>query len=252
MKRWIVGSLAAGSAVAGLTGAVLAWQKGPGVRRVNESIAEFTDHWEGVVASNAGGDGVIQFVALGDSSVQGVGASSPESSWVSVLAERIEERTGRPVEIYNLSVSGAIAAEVLREQIPRMREFPFEPDLVMLAIGGNDATQPQRVTVESYAQVMSQIVKLLPRGSFITDPPWISIPLLGSRARRMARQVRPLIQEYGHHLLPLFDATHSAGRLRYFSYTSEDRFHPNDAAYVLWAEGFLAALTEAGWAPRIA
>ena len=117
MKRWIVGSLAAGSAVAGLTGAVLAWQKGPGVRRVNESIAQFTDHWEGVAASNAGGDGVIQFVALGDSSVQGVGASSPESSWVSVLAERIEERTGRPVEIYNLSVSGAIAAEVLREQI---------------------------------------------------------------------------------------------------------------------------------------
>ena len=245
-----MGTLVTGGAVAGLAGAVTAWQRSPGVRRVNNSIAAFTDHWENVAGSNAGGDVVIQFVALGDSSVQGVGASSPGQSWVSVLADEITKQTGMPVEIYNLSVSGAIAAEVLREQIPRMKALNIEPDLVMLAIGGNDATQPGRVTVESYTHVMSQIVRELPEGSFITDPPWISLPLFGSRARRMTRRVRPLIEEHGHHLLPLFDATHSAGTLRYYRYTSEDFFHPNDSAYAAWAEGFLKVLATAGWQPR--
>ncbi|HHW82332.1 MAG TPA: hypothetical protein GX743_00715 [Actinomycetales bacterium] len=234
-----------GAAAAG----VISWQRSPAVRRVNNSIAEMAEHWEGVLQRNRGGTEALHVVALGDSATQGVGASTAKAGWLPRVAAELGSRSGREVEIWNLSVSGAIASDVWREQIPRMRGLPIQPDLVTLEIGGNDATQPGRVTVESYVYVMDQILGALPPGSFVSDPPWFSVPMFGSRARRMARGVRPLIEKHGHHLLPLFDVTKKAG-WGYHKFTSPDLFHPNDQGYEGWATGFLEAIEGAGWKPR--
>lgn len=52
-----------------------------------------------------GEPGELLYVALGDSAAQGIGASSPETGYVGVLAARLRASTGRSVEVVNLSRS---------------------------------------------------------------------------------------------------------------------------------------------------
>ena len=82
-------------------------------------------------------------VSLGDSSVQGMGASRVTESYPARLASAINEQLDREVLMLNLSLSGATIESVELTQIPQMRglgllEGPYRPDLVTLTIGGND------------------------------------------------------------------------------------------------------------------
>ncbi|HZK05509.1 MAG TPA: SGNH/GDSL hydrolase family protein [Actinomycetaceae bacterium] len=248
------GAILGGVAAAGTVGAAVAtsvvWRTSPGVRRVNDSIATLTQYWKGVIGSNLRSSESIHLVTLGDSASQGVGGTTAGTGWVPLVGVRLAEAFGRKVEIWNLSVSGAIAQDVLEEQVPQLLELPVEPDLVTVQVGGNDATQAHRVRVASYLDAMDSIMGELPAGSFISDPPWFPlVPMFSARSRRMAEEVRPLIAERGHHLLPMFDTTRRAG-LRYFGYTAPDLFHPNDKAYVAFSELTLQAISDAGWTPR--
>ena len=73
------------------------------------SVRLYEEHW----AQPHGVPGGLLYVALGDSAAQGIGASSPERGYVGLLAERLRETTGRPVELINISRSGAKIEEVV-------------------------------------------------------------------------------------------------------------------------------------------
>lgn len=224
---------------------IIGWRSSDGVERVNGSIATFADHWRAVAAANPRDPHALHLVALGDSSVQGVGATSPETGWLPQFAARLAEHTGRPVEIWNLSVSGSTTEGVLREQLTQLEDLPVTPDLCVLGIGGNDAGNVLR-SVAEYTTAMDVILDMLPSGSLVADPPWLfRTPVIGPRSTRMAEAVAPMIAGRGHVLVPLHAATRTAG-WGYLAKTAEDLFHPNDDAYALWTEVFWEALEESG------
>lgn len=72
------------------------------------------DYW----SQPQGETGGLLYVALGDSAAQAVGTSDPRHGYVSLLADRLRESTGRPVEIVNLSRSGARIKDVLHVHSP--------------------------------------------------------------------------------------------------------------------------------------
>jgi lysophospholipase L1-like esterase len=78
----------------------------------------------------------VVYVALGDSTVYGVGATSPGRTYVHRLYERL--RAVYPqAQLANLGVSGATAAVVAGQLAVAVQQ---EPTLVTLSIGPNDIT----------------------------------------------------------------------------------------------------------------
>lgn len=238
----IVGTAAA----AGLAGAAVR-RRVAGVRQVRRSVAEYREHWRTLAESHDPDGGELRYVALGDSAAQGVGASTPEAGYVAVVARSLAGRTGQQVALYNLSVSGAKARDVLEDQLPRLADLGFTPDVLTLGIGGNDVVD-RRVSVRRFLDTMTEVLAELPPGSFVADPPGFLVPPFEARSDAMAAGVRPLIRDAGHHLVALHRATRSAGHLGWVRNVAADAFHPNDRGYAGWAAAFIEPLERASTA----
>src|SRR5262249_33590827 len=79
----------------------------------------------------------VRYVALGDSTVEGVGATRAKFNYVRRLHERLSA-VYPAARVTNLGVGGATSADVLRRQVERAIEL--RPHLVTLSIGPNDIT----------------------------------------------------------------------------------------------------------------
>ena len=97
-------------------------------------------------------DVAIHYVALGDSTVAGLGASSPQTNYVSRLYSRLRD-VYPGAQVTNLGVSGATSADLVRDQLPRV--VALQPHLVTLSIGPNDITQGK--DVEQYERNVETI-----------------------------------------------------------------------------------------------
>jgi lysophospholipase L1-like esterase len=85
---------------------------------------------------------VQTFVALGDSITEGVGDPRPDGSWRG-WADRAAERMAAAwpgLRYANLAVRGKVLAQVISDQVPVAEALA--PDLVSLAVGGNDLLRP--------------------------------------------------------------------------------------------------------------
>lgn len=85
-------------------------------------------------------DGRLTILAMGSSSIEGVGASSPELSFVPLLEHRLEQHLpGVEVTVINRGIGGENAGETAAR-------FPAEieaadPDLILWQLGANDVLQ---------------------------------------------------------------------------------------------------------------
>jgi len=186
----------------------------------------------------------VTYVALGDSTVEGVGASSPERNYVSRVYARL--RSVYPAaRLANLGVGGATSAHVLLRQLDRAIELG--PHLVTLSIGPNDITG--RVSVATYEKNLETI---LGRLTYETTAVVVAnlIPDLavtprfnGSRERDAvaARTVRfndtlaRRARAHGVQLVDLHAASQREIPLRP-ELIGSDGYHPSDAGYARWAE----------------
>jgi len=166
----------------------------------------------------------VTYVALGDSTVEGIGASSPEHTYVSRVHARL--RSVYPdARLANLGVSGATSAHVLLRQLDRAIELG--PDLVTLSIGPNDITG--RVSVETYEKNLETILGRLTDettavvvANLIPDlavtPRFKGSPEQDAVAARTVRFNEAL-----------------ARRARARGVQLVDLYHPSDAGYARWA-----------------
>lgn len=235
--KWLAPAIAGTGMLAVLTSYLV------GRRVIDTHVSDYAEHWS--VRPSVHPQGVLHYVALGDSAAQGVGASHVGASYVALVAERLAQWTGREVVVTNLSVSGAVSGDVVRHQLPLFKDLPFTPDVVTMDIGANDVVFPGN-DVESFTHSMRVILDALPAGSFVADVPWFMVPVLDGQSRRMAASAVELIAEFQHHPVAIHEASRAVGRLGYFRYTSEDLFHPNDKGYASWADAFWDAMLASG------
>ena len=186
----------------------------------------------------------VLYVALGDSTVEGVGASSPARNYVGRLHERL--RAVYPhARLMNLGVGGATASGVRSRQLPRALELL--PDLVTLSVGPNDITDKR--DLGSYARDIDAILRTLTSRTGavvvvnlipdITVTPRFSGQEIESRLRErviafnevLARQARA----YGAEIVDLYAASQSEVPARP-DLIGPDRYHPSDEGYGRWAE----------------
>jgi acyl-CoA thioesterase-1 len=183
-------------------------------------------------------------VALGDSTVEGVGASRPEHTYVSRLHARLQA-VFPAARVANLGVGGATSEDVRVGQLPRVLELA--PHLVTLSVGPNDVTK--RVPLERFQDNVEAIltalhqrtaavvvVSLMP--DLAVTPRFAASDARATVARAaiafndaLARRARA----WGAEIVDL----HGPSRVevpRRPELVGSDGYHPSDAGYARWAE----------------
>ena len=80
----------------------------------------------------------LTWAVLGDSAAVGIGAETMGRTYVAQAAARVSTETGRPVRVVNLAVSGAMAKDVLADQLPLIPAGRV--DAATGVVGGSDVT----------------------------------------------------------------------------------------------------------------
>jgi lysophospholipase L1-like esterase len=187
--------------------------------------------------------GPITYLALGDSTGSGVGASEAGGGYVARLFKRIiAHRPGS--KLINLCFSGATTSDVLRDQLDS--GVRANPQLVTLGIGINDIGHD--LTLEQFAKNYEEILSRLKNNTqatiVVTNIPDISsAPRIPAGMRREYHQLivafnRRLAEIAAAHGVVVFDiytVTHEQ-LPTHPEYFSDDGFHPSDEGYELWAE----------------
>lgn len=186
----------------------------------------------------------ILYVALGDSTVEGVGATSRSRNYVSRLHERL--RAVYPgAGVVNLGVGGATSAVVRARQLDRA--IALAPHLVTLAIGPNDITT--QVPLAAYAQNLETILGRLRRETtavvVVNLIPDLAVTprFRGSRHQEAVGRQTITFNEalerasrtHGAELVNLYTVSQREVPLRP-ELISNDGYHPSDAGYARWAE----------------
>jgi acyl-CoA thioesterase-1 len=196
----------------------------------------------------------LMYVALGDSTVEGIGATSPDRNYVSGILARL--RAVYPgARAMNLGVAGATSADVIADQL--RRAVDLQPHLVTLSIGPNDLTGG--VSVEQYEQNVETILGALSRETtavvvvnllpdLAVTPRFAASPsrdAVGRQTERFNRVLARKAKEFGVAIVDLH--TQSRAEVpRRPTLIAADGYHPSDEGYARWAE-----LMWNGVAPRI-
>jgi lysophospholipase L1-like esterase len=201
---------------------------------LNETLPVHSAWWR----AHAKQSGELLYVAIGDSAAQGIGASSPNKSYVGVLADHVRLATGQTVRVVNLSVSGATVALAVRDQLPRFEKIT--PDLVTVAIGANDIAQWHP---EAFEAGIRTVFAALPPHALVADLPCFHLPHNERKVAAANQIIRRVAGEHDLTVVPLHATTKRAGIRSILTHVAKDLFHPNDRGYRAWAEAFLPAIS---------
>lgn len=205
---------------------VQAWQ-------VRESVEEHAGYW----SRPRGEPGGLVYVALGDSTAQGIGATAPDRGYVGVLAERVRASTGRPVLVVNLSETGATVRDVVDEQLPRLAVW--DADVVTVGVGANDIPGDDPAQFE---RDTTALVDDLPPGTVVADVAYFMHGRAQENASEAADTIRILAERRELRVAPLQDTMRADDWVGMFTNYAADWFHPNDRGYRVWAEAFWTVL----------
>ena len=219
-----------------LTLALFGWW-GVGLWRLRRLVEHDRAYWS-VPRGEAGG---ILYVALGDSTAQGIGASRPERGYVGLIAGRLRAATRRPVQVVNLSRSGARVHDVVAEQLPRLAGL--SPDLVTVAVGANDIAH---YDATGFRTDVDALLAGLPPATVIGDVPWFMHGGTGRKSGEAAAYVATRAGARGLAVARLHGAMRGRGWASMLTDFAPDWFHPNDRGYRVWADAFWQAIDVPG------
>lgn len=186
----------------------------------------------------------IVYAALGDSTVEGQGATRREANYVSRLHERL--RTVYPAaRVVNYGIGGATSADVLADQV--RRAVAAVPHLVTISVGPNDITT--RVPVATFEQRIGEILKILARDTravvVVNLLPDIAVTprfrssdardALGRQTVLFNEALRRQARAHGAEVVDLYTVSQKEVPARP-ELLSDDGYHPSDAGYARWAE----------------
>jgi lysophospholipase L1-like esterase len=207
-----------------------------GVAYVDVQARTYADFWTRQNEQARTADGPL-WVVLGDSTAQGLGASSPLHGYVGQVLNSLRRR-GTPWRVLNLSRSGAQTRHVLEDQMPLLDGLT--PALVTCGIGNNDilATPPKRFRIQ-----LQQVIERLPSTSVMMD---LTVPdrfwTIGGMCSPYVAGINQLISTTATGRgLPVAEVSRHA-RPPWRGLLAPDSFHPNNLGYRRHADALLAAL----------
>lgn len=196
------------------------------------------------------GDDLI-IVAIGSSSTEGVGASSPSNTYPARLARELALRWPKlRLRVVNEGVGGETASEMLARFGTDV--MAHKPHLVIWQSGSNSLLR--NTAIDDYlATVRAGILKLKAAGAdvILMDPQFAPVVVAQPTHRRLISSIRALANDLKVGLFQRFAVMRhwvSSGGTHIEAVISKDRLHMNDASYAciarLLADGVSAVARE--------
>jgi len=204
---------------------------------------------EGTVA---GAGEPLRLIALGESTVAGVGARTHETGLAGQLALALSRDLQQSVEWAVVARSGINARKSRAELVPKLTGR--QADVVMIALGVNDsielhtarqwASEVEGLIGDVRAQVGDALVLLSgvpPLDYFPALPQPLSF-VLGARSAALERASVDLVKNLKRVIYVPFRIE----RERCDDLFCDDGFHPSELGYTEWAEQLAAAFVKVG------
>jgi lysophospholipase L1-like esterase len=197
----------------------------------------------------------LTYVVMGDSTSIGQGTDYSHSY---ALASAEHLAVNYRVKFINVGISGATAKSVLNIQLPQA--VKYKPDVVLLAVGANDAThftsgKSIQTSLQHIIDGLKQAnckVRIVVTGSPAMDSvsrfPWPAKQLMGLRTKQVNAAFAPVIKQNDLTFAPIAAKTRAAF-LADPTLFAADKFHPDARGYDLWKPVINQALDQALKAP---
>ena len=199
-----------------------------------ETVGQFGEHAE-----------IINLLAIGESTVAGVGASNHAEALGGQLARFLSLETGKSVRWHVLGESGITARETLQRLAPHLPET--EMDVVVVALGGNDTFKVS--SPNCWRNDMTRLIHVIKRKYpnvtilLANTPRVVDFPVLPKSLKFVLWRISRLHHENAKNLeramknVFYFDEAESVGD-EFFS----DGVHPSAHGYAMWAEAMIKFL----------
>jgi lysophospholipase L1-like esterase len=192
------------------------------------TVKSYRNYWQ----KRAQESGEITYLALGDSAAQGIGASSPSKGYVGLVADRLQQKTGKTIKVINLSKTGAKMQDYLSEQSPQVQNI--KADVVTIEIGANDVAIFEKTKFRSE---FKKVLATLPDGTFVANMPLFnSRPTSTNKAKQASEIIENELFNYPH--LVFVDLQKQTTEHQSIFGFAPDMFHPNNMSYKNWADAF--------------
>jgi lysophospholipase L1-like esterase len=230
---------------AGLFGSLalspIAWAQGSVTRRRVPRLPPAMPPHHGWIQ---GAGAPIRVLAIGESTICGIGVSCGDETVTAVTARALAHATGRPVGWRAHGLSGATAREGLERLLPRVAPEPA--DLLIVAFCVNDVTAYR--SPATFADDLAAIVTaarrrvgnaaaviggVAPLASFPALP-WPLRSILGWRSAALQAAANRLIERLPKLVVENFSAPFAPDLF------ASDGFHPNSTAHRLWGQKIAA------------
>lgn len=191
----------------------------------------------------------FKYIAAGDSTAVGQGASSAEQSYTYKIAQFLSNTN--TVQYKNIGVIGAKTDDVINEQLTKI--IDFKPDIITLSIGANDVTHlhNKNKVLKNIRTILQDLTENTTAQIYITNIPIVDrTTLLPFPYRKIleykVKKINPNIEALESDRIHVIDI-HEFGWNRYADIRTtfaQDQFHPNDEGYANWANAFIFRIKE--------
>ena len=187
---------------------------------------------------------LLRVLAIGDSSVSGIGVAGGDETVSATTARALARLTGRPVAWRAVGLSGATVDKAREKLIPRLEPEPA--DLLIVAFGVNDTVAYR--SPAAFADDLATLVTaargrvgpaavviggVAPLG-FFPGLPWPLRTILGWRSAALQASAERLSERLPRVVVERFTAPFASELF------ASDGFHPNARGHALWGEEIAA------------
>jgi acyl-CoA thioesterase I len=194
----------------------------------------------------------ITVVAMGSSSTQGAGASSPLANYPSRLAVELKQQfPGHDITVLNRGVGGEEVGDMLKRFDTAI--VANKPDLVLWQLGTNSVLHGQKI--DNNASMIHQgLAKIRSTGADIVliDPQFAPKVIVKPNASRMVELIATTAKQEDIDLFPRFDVMkrwHDIDHMGFEGFLAPDGLHMNDWSYACLAKALGEAIAEAAQRP---
>ena len=214
-------------------------------RRTRKKVGRLPDAGGETTGHFGTGEATLNLLAIGESTVAGVGAENHAEALAGQMAKYLSLETGKSVRWQAVGESGITARETLLRLVPVLPKGAM--DLIVVGLGGNDAfrvSSPARWR-RDMLKLIERLREIYPDGAILltNTPMIIDFTVLPQPLKFVLWRVSRL-----HH-----DVIKAAiGRLENVFYFDEadrvgenffaDGVHPSPYGYALWAEAMIKFL----------
>lgn len=218
-----------------------------------QELARFSNPLHHLAQKLTGRDSVT-IVAIGSSSTQGAGASSPAANYPSRLRAELQKLyPHNKIVVINQGIGGEEVPDMLKRFDDAV--VKAKPDLVLWQLGTNSVVRGH-MSSEQGALIRAGLKKIRSTGADVVliDPQFAPKVIAKPEAGRMVELIAVTAKQENVDLFRRYDMMkrwRDVDHLRFEAFVSPDGLHMNDWSYACMAKGLGQAIAEAAQRPVV-